>query len=160
MKINNDAALTNSKGEVSFFDMKKEGYTVSITNTKGWSLDQPTDVFLDKNKKLEIGLVQTQALNGCIKAVASKYLNGRPELSGIHVSAMDASGRIHQTLTDDSGNFCFYLPRSKYTVYIETEGMPFTIENGKEEVTLEGKPVEMLTFLYKDQHRKVEVSRF
>lgn len=160
VKINSDAALTNSKGEVVFSDMKKESYSVSITNTKGWSLDAPTDVFLDKNKKLEIGLVQTQALNGCIKSVASKYLNGRPELSGIHVSAMDANGRIHETLTDDKGNFCFYLPRNKYTVYIETEGMPFSIENGKEEVILEGKPVEMLTFLYKDQHRKVEVSHF
>ena len=160
VKINNDAALTNSKGEVVFSEMKKEAYTVSITNTKGWSLDEPTDVFLDKNKKLEIGLVQTQALNGCIQPVASKYLNGRPELSGIHVSAVGANGRIHQTLTDDKGNFCFYLPRSKYTVYIETEGMPFSIENGKEEVTLEGKPVNRLTFLYKDQHRKVDVSRF
>lgn len=160
VKINNEAALTNGKGEVVFSDMKKEGYSVSVTNTKGWSLQEPTDVFLDKNKSLEIPLVKTQALNGVVKPIASKYLNGKPALAGIRVSALDANGRIHQTLTDDQGGFCFYLPRNKYTVYIETTGMPFSIENGKEEVSLDGAPAQMLTFLYKDEHRKITVTRF
>ncbi|HEY0175242.1 MAG TPA: carboxypeptidase-like regulatory domain-containing protein, partial [Pedobacter sp.] len=117
-------------------------------------------VFLDKNKKIEVPLVKTQALRGCIKPIASKYLNAQPVLAGIRVSAIDAGGRKHETLTDDRGTFCFYLPRNNYTVYIETEGMPFSIENGKEEVSLLGEPVALLTFLYRDEHRKVEVTRF
>jgi hypothetical protein len=76
------------------------------------------------------------------------------------VSAKDANGQVHETLTDEYGKFCFYLPRSKYLVYIETSGMPFSIENAKEEVLLQGSPVAMLTFIYKDQHRKIGVTRF
>lgn len=160
VKINGEAALTNGKGVVEFRDMKKEAYTVAVTNTRGWSLQEPTVVFLDKSKKLEIPLVKTQALNGCIKLKAKKYADEKPVLAGIRINAVDPNGRIHQTLTDDQGNFCFYLPRNKYTVYIETAGMPFSIENDKEEVTLQGGTVGMLTFLYNDERRKVIVSRF
>ncbi|MGY0038940.1 hypothetical protein [Pedobacter sp. NJ-S-72] len=129
VKINGEAALTNSKGVVEFKDMKKEAYTVSVTNTRGWSLQDPTAVFLDKSKKLEIPLIKTQALNGCLKLKSEKYGDGTPVLAGIRINAVDPNGRIHQTLTDDQGNFCFYLPRNNYTVYIETAGMPFSIEN-------------------------------
>lgn len=160
VKIGGDVALTNSKGHVEFRNMEKKAYTVSITNTKGWSLQEPTEVFLDKNKILDIPLVQTQALNGTVKPVADKYLNAKPALAGIRISAKDENGRIHQTLTDEQGAFCFYLPRNKYTVYIETEGLPFSIENASEEVLLKGDPVRMLTFIYKDQRRKIGVTHF
>jgi hypothetical protein len=160
VKINGEAALTNSKGMVEFKEMKKDKYTASVTNTKGWSLQDPTDVFLDKNKSIEVALVKTQALNGCIKLIGTKYMDGRPSLAGIRINAVDVNGRIEKTLTDDHGEFCFYLPRNKYTIYIETEGMPFSIVNGKEEVLLAGKPVELLTFLYKDERRKIGVTRF
>jgi len=160
VKINGEAALTNTKGEVEFREMKKGTYTASVTNTKGWSLQEPTDILLDKNKRIEVPLVKTQALNGCIKLTDTKYMDGIPPLAGIRINAADANGRVHQTMTNDRGEFCFYLPRNKYTVYIETEGMPFSIENGKEEVMLSGSPVGLLTFLYKDQRRKVGVTRF
>lgn len=160
VKINNEAALTNSKGTVAFRNMNKEAYTAAVTNTKGWSLQEPTTVFVDKNKHLDIPLVKTQALNGCLKLKVSRYIDNPPVLAGIRINAVDHNGRVHQTLTDDNGSFCFYLPRNKYTVYIETEGLPFSIENGREEVLLEGLPVQMLTFVYKDERRKVGVTRF
>jgi len=160
VKINGDAALTNNNGQVVFKGMKKEAYAVNITNTKGWSLHEPTSVFLNKSKKLDIPLVKTQALNGRLVVKEEKYAEGKPYLSGIKVSAMDGNGRLHETLTDENGKFCFYLPRNRYSVFIETAGLPFSIENGKEEVLLQGTPVQMLTFIYKDQHRKVGVTRF
>lgn len=160
VKINGEVALTNSKGMVEFQNMKAGAYKVSITNTKGWSLQLPVEVYLDKNKQLEVPLVKTQALSGCLKVLEAKYMDGRPDLAGIKVSAVDAGGHLHQTLTDDRGAFCFYLPRNKYTVYIETKGMAFSIENPREEVSLQGEPVGLLTFLYRDEHRKVGVTRF
>jgi hypothetical protein len=160
VKINSDAALTNSNGQVIFKDMRKQAYSVNITNTKGWSLMEPTSVFLNKSKKLEIPLVKTQALNGCLKVKEEKYAEGKPILSGLRVNAVDVNGQIHETLTDENGRFCFYLPRNKYSVYIETAGLPFSIENGKIDVSLEGKPLDLLTFIYKDQHRKIGVTKF
>jgi hypothetical protein len=160
VKINGEVALTNSKGVVQFDNMKKEAYKVSITNTKGWSLPEPTEVFLDRNKQIHVALVKTQALNGCIKVKSDKYMKDDIQLAGIKITAADENGRLYQTMTDGKGDFCFYLPRNKYTVYIETKGMPFSIENSKEEVLLQGKPVGLLTFLYKDEHRKVGVTKF
>lgn len=160
VKINGEATLTNSKGTVEFRNMKKDAYTATVTNTKGWSLQEPTTVFLNKNKQLEIPLVKTQALNGCVKPVATKYLDKQPMLAGIRINAIDPNGKIHQTLTDDQGKFCFYLPRNEYTVYIETQGMPFSIENSKEQISLKGAPIGLLTFLYRDETRKVGITRF
>lgn len=160
VKINGEAALTNMKGTVSFKNMNKEAYTVMVTNTKGWSLEEPTSVFLDKNKHLMVPLVKTQALNGRLKISGKKYNESPVVLGGIRISAKDANGKVQHTLTDDNGTFCFYLPRNTYTVYVETAGLPFSIENDNEQVLLEGAPVEMLTFIYKDERRKVGVTRF
>lgn len=159
VKINGEVALTNSKGTVSFKNMNKEAYTAMVTNTKGWSLQEPTEVFLDKNKHLMVPLVKTQALNGRLKVTAKKY-EAAVVLGGIRINAMDANGKIHHTLTDDSGAFCFYLPRNTYTVYVETKGMSFSIENDKEQVLLAGTPIEILTFIYKDERRKIGITRF
>ena len=160
VKINGQVALTDAKGKVAFKGMKKEAYTVAITNTKGWSLQEPTQVFLDKNKKMDIALVKTQALFGQLKIIAVKYGDGMPDLAGIRVKARDVNGNLHQTLTNDHGEFCFYLPRNEYTVYVETEGLPFSIENGQERVALNGSPAELLTFMYRDERRKIGVTRF
>ncbi|WP_442589136.1 SdrD B-like domain-containing protein [Pedobacter sp. AW31-3R] len=160
VKINGEAALTNTKGIVSFKNMNKESYTVMVTNTKGWSLEEPTTVFLDKNKQLMIPLVKTQALNGRLKTVSNKYSESASVLGGIRINAKDANGKVHHTLTDDNGSFCFYLPRNTYIVYVETAGLPFSIENDNEQVLLAGAPVEVLTFIYRDERRKVGVTRF
>ncbi|CAM4123011.1 hypothetical protein SAMN06265348_103225 [Pedobacter westerhofensis] len=160
IKIENGTAVTNNKGQVRFMNMEQKAYIISIASTRGWSLQHPTEIFMNKNKKLDIPLVKAEALYGCVKLASEKYLEGKPALSGIKITAMDSNGLIHVALTDDKGKFCFYLPRNHYTIYIETEGLPFSIENGKEEVSLQGLPVKMLTFIYKDQRRKVEVKHF
>lgn len=160
VKINGESAQTDRKGHVEFGVEEKQRYVVRVNNTKGWSLQEPTIVFTDKNKSLQIPLVKTQALQGKVVVKKNKYVDNSPVLAGIKVSATDPFGRVHQTYTDESGSFIFYLPRNKYVVFIETKGLPFSIDNGTEEVTLKGSPVDILTFIYNDERRKVGVTRF
>jgi len=160
VKINGESAQTDRKGHVEFGVEEKIRYVISVNNTKGWSLQEPTIVFTDKNKSLQIPLVKTQALQGKLVVKKNKYVDNFPVLAGIKVSATDPFGRVHQTYTDDRGNFIFYLPRNKYVVSIETKGLPFSIENAAEEVTLKGSPLDILTFIYTDERRKIGVTRF
>lgn len=160
VKINGESAQTNKKGHVEFGVGEKQQYTVRVNNTKGWSLPEPTVVFVDKNKSLDIALVKTQALHGRLVVKSNQYVDNYPVLAGIRVNAKDPYGRVHHTYTDEKGGFTFYLPRNTYAVFIETGQLPFSIENGMEEVTLKGLPLEILTFIYRDERRKIGVKRF
>lgn len=160
VKINGESAQTNQKGHVEFGVGEKQSYTVMVNNTKGWSLPEPTVVYMDKQKELLVALVKTQALRGKIVVRKNQYVDNLPVLGGIRINARDVFGRQYQTFTDDHGAFSFYLPRNKYSVFIETKGLPFSIENATEEVVLQGGPLSILNFFYTDERRKVGVKRF
>lgn len=160
VKIGGVAALTNSKGEVKFLGAKDKKYEITIINDKGWSATDGTAVFLSKNIRLEIPLVKTERLTGKLTYVADKYNESVPSSSGLRVKAVAENGKVYSTVTNDEGDFSFYLPENKYSVYVETEGMPYSMLNPKEIVEIKRNKVQSLEFKYKYQRRKVDVVKF
>lgn len=160
VKIEGLAAITNAHGKVRFTGVKNKAYIVSIVNSKGWNMLQPIEVLLNKNKKLEIPLVKTGRLAGSLNYIADKYTQGTIELAGIRVKAVTGNGNVYDTITNERGLFSFYLPENKYTVYIDTEDMPFSITDQKKVVEIKRNTVARLVFDYKSKHQKVEVIKF
>jgi hypothetical protein len=110
---------------------------------------------------MEIPLVKTIVLRGEMQVIEKNYQSTSPILSGIRVNAKDAGGKTYKTLTDAAGNYSFYLPAGTYTVFVETEGMSFSIGNPENKVELSSdKPDNQLNFEIKDERRKVGVKRF
>lgn len=154
-------ALSDNKGRVKFQNMPTGSYSVLIENNQGWSSPAPVDVLITKNQSLEIPLVKTKILRGKIKVIANKYQETKPALSGIRINAVSENGREYRTLSNAEGNYAFYLPPGIYTVFITTEGLPFSIENGKNEIELKDDDTEaLLDFHYKDERRKIGIKRF
>lgn len=161
VKLNEETAQTNAKGTVKFYDLKPGSYTLYVVNSKNWGMQEPISIVITKNKSMEVPLVKTIALTGKMQAIEKSYQNTSPILSGIRVNAKDAGGKTYKTLTDASGNYSFYLPAGTYTVFVETEGMPFSIGNPGNKVTLSPeKAAYQLNFELKDERRKVGVTRF
>ncbi|QNK64686.1 hypothetical protein H7F33_09500 [Pedobacter sp. PAMC26386] len=160
VKTEGIAAITNNKGTVIFTAEKNKTYSVSIVNDKGWSLLESTDVFLIKNIKLEIPLVKTERVTGSLKYIADKYTEGEPVLGGIRIKAIAEGGKVFSTITNEQGLFNFYLPENKYTVSVETNGMPFSIINQREELLVKRNSISDIVFKYKDEQRKVEIVKF
>jgi len=161
VKLNEETARTNSKGTVKFYEVKPGNYTVYVVNSKNWGMQEPISIVITRNKLMEIPLVKTIVLKGKMQVIEKSYQNTSPILSGILVNAKDANGKIYKTLTDASGNYSFYLPAGTYTVFVETEGMSFSIGNSENKVELSpDKPDNQLNFEIKDERRKVGVTRF
>jgi len=160
VKIDGVAALTNDKGAVIFSAVKNKNYVVSVVNNRGWSTIEQTEVFLDSHKKMEIPLVKTARLTGELVASNDKYASAMAQMAGIKIHAVAESGKVFSTVTNEKGRFNFYLPENNYMVYVDTEGMPFTIVNPKENVDVTGKKLAELHFRYKDASRNVEVTKF
>ncbi|HMI01051.1 MAG TPA: hypothetical protein VK541_01140 [Pedobacter sp.] len=160
VKVEGLAAITNSKGAVVFTGAQNKLYAVSIVNNKNWSLEQTTEVYLNKNVKLEIPLVKTERLTGRLAYIADKYNDGAPSIAGLRIKAIAENGKTFSTLTNEDGMFNFYLPESKYIVSVDTEGMPYSILNPNESVEVKRSQVTDLEFKYKYTQRKVEVTKF
>lgn len=161
VKINNKTAFTDQRGQVEFRELPAGNYTVELINNKGWNASLPLSIVLEKNKAIEVPLIRSTILEGKLIIVGKNYQNTRPVLSGIRIKAMDVQGKEHQTLTDVDGQYTFYLPPGTYQVSIGTEGMPFTIENAKENVELlDNQERYTIDFRYRDERRKVGIMRF
>ncbi|MBE9600468.1 carboxypeptidase-like regulatory domain-containing protein [Pedobacter sp. MC2016-24] len=160
VKIDGLAAVTNAKGLAKFLGVKDKAYAVTIINDKGWTASQETDVFLSKDMRLEIPLVKTERLTGQLAYVADRYSEGTPSSAGLRVKAVAENGRIYNTVTNNEGEFSFYLPESKYSVSVETEGMPYAMINPRERVEVKRNEVVNIEFKYKYEQRKVDVIKF
>jgi len=64
-------------------------------------------------------------------------------------------------LTNDEGEYIFYLPVGVYTINVVTDGMPFGIENAGCQVEVEAhRKTELPVLKYWDQRRRVNIKRF
>jgi len=161
VKINKEATISDPKGKVTFQNLLAGPYTLSIENNKGWVSAVSNELIISKNKSLNIPLVKTKIVRGKIQVINQKYQEASPTIAGIRVNASDDRGNTYRTLTDEQGNYTLYLASGDYNVYIETEGMPFSIENNTNRIQLTEKlKIIQLDFQYKDERRKVGIKRF
>lgn len=161
IRIGKEAAITDEKGRVKFLDMETGSFSIQTENHQGWVSQGPSTIVLTKNQSMDIPLIKTKPAKGKIQLIASKYLESKPDLSGIRITANDRQGKKYNTLTNEAGEYVFYLPVGFYRLTVETEGMPFVIENSncEAEVKVEGQ-TELPSLRYRDQRRKVGIKRF
>lgn len=160
-KIDRQIARSDHRGRVRFRDMATESYQVLTEAQDGWSSLGSVRVVMSENTQLDIPMVKTSSLRGRIKPVNTRYLASSAPLGGIPVMAVAQNGRTFKTLSDGSGQFAFYLPPGDYTVSVKSEGLPFTIANGSQNVEVKAEENQVLgDFQYVDQRRKVDVKRF
>src|SRR5690606_8672388 len=108
--VNDDIALTDDRGAVTYYNLEPGNYRPQIVNNTAWKLANPAMAMnLTKNQSLEIPVLKTKILQGKVEIVGKTYLETPPSLSGITISARDAWGNEYTTLTDNSGAFLFYL---------------------------------------------------
>ncbi|HIY75488.1 MAG TPA: hypothetical protein H9825_04425 [Candidatus Sphingobacterium stercorigallinarum] len=160
-RIDGQVARSDGRGRVRFSGMKPGSYQVLTEASDGWSALGTVDVVMSKNYRLEVPMVKTSALSGRIVRANQRYLASSASLGGISIVAEAENGRAFKTLSDGEGRFSFYLPPGKFTVRIDSEGMPFQIVNGVQRVEImAGENQSLGDFEYIDQRRKVDVKRF
>ncbi len=160
VRIDGTTAITNANGVVKFVGEKDKFYSVSIAGTRNFSLLNPVEITLKRNSRMEIGLVKTAVLTGKLEFVAERYAGNAPPPSGLKVKAVASNGVEQSTLTNEQGEFVFYLPEGSYAVSVETRGLHFKMVLEKQTVKLTPGEKKDIVFKYVYDERKVEVSQF
>jgi len=161
VRIGKETARTNEKGRAEFGNMPTDSYTVLTESVQGWSLPSTMQIVLSKNTTMRVPLIRAKTLAGRIVPLSTKYNNTKPELSGITVIAVSKQGQEYKTLSDQEGRYTFYLPSGSYIIDIPTQGMNFSINNPKREVSITNQQnMKIEDFEYVDQRRKINVKRF
>jgi hypothetical protein len=158
--LNGQPAITNDEGKVKYTNLKEGDYNMAIKSSNGWSLQNPVNVRVHKNLKLEIPLIKTKVLKGAVVLIKDRFIKENVVLSGIVIEAIGIAGKPVETLTNENGEFYFYLPPGKYTVFVKSKNPAFSILNETEEINLTGGDVKPVIFKYKNESRKVDVKRF
>ncbi|KKO91201.1 hypothetical protein AAW12_11830 [Sphingobacterium sp. Ag1] len=161
IRIGKEAAITDAKGRVKFVEMEAGSFSIQAENNQGWISQGPSTVVLTKNKSVDMPLIKTKSARGKIQLIATKYLESKPDLSGIRITAIDRQGKKYNALTNEDGAYIFYLPVGFYKLTVDSEGMPFVIENSNCEAEVKAEGLNELPSLrYRDQRRKVGIKRF
>ncbi len=159
-EINRSLAQSNSKGKLSYTNLKAGNYDIHIQSGNGWYILKPVSIFLKKNRSIKIGLIKSVTIQGKIVAQTNAYLQNTPNLEGIEITALDNAGNKYTTLSDAGGNFQMELPLKEFTFSVETTGHSFSVSNQQQKAILRQSGNENIQFFLTDQSRKVDVKQF
>lgn len=159
--INNTAFITNSQGKVIYKNLLEGVYSVNIPSSGNW-YSPPQSVVLGKEDlKLDIPLSKTGMIEGRLEYNFDEFsYEIAKEKAGFTISAQSESGKVEQTKTNEMGQFLFYLPAGKYTVFIE--GLPDKVvcSNNHSTLIVTEEGIGKIIFNLKVKARKVEVKKF
>ncbi|HON19000.1 MAG TPA: OmpA family protein, partial [Salinivirgaceae bacterium] len=159
--------LSDLNGKVTYQNIPTGFYTIKYMPVGG-TLDKfvtensSTQVYLDRDKVIEIPFVEKNKIFGQIIMNRSKLSNlGNIDISNIKVTATDTRGRMYSTLTDKNGKFVIYVPNiEKYIVSINNIFREhFELEQNSFEVQLNGYKQFELTFIFTEKQRRINFAQ-
>lgn len=160
--INGKAFRANGKGIIIYKSLPPGDYTVKTLNTNEWYASERT-IEMNSDTKITIGLTRTATIKGSLSYIATeKSFDITRRKNGLSVIAIDDSGKVFTTKTDDNGNFTLYVPKGIYTVTLEKSGISeyVDIENNNTQVDAEPNDIKEVKFDLIIKEKRVETKKF
>lgn len=160
--IGGKAFKTDSKGMIKYRALPEDTYEVRAVNTNDWHTP-PRTVLISADTKLEIGLNKTGTVKGTLGYVSTdKSYEITKRVAGLSVVAIDESGTVFNTKTNDTGGYVLYLPKGNYTLSLEKSGISEYVEvqNNNIQVSVESNESVEADFILFVKEKKVETKKF
>lgn len=152
--------MSNSKGTVSYINLKEGTYNVVVMKGNGLHLANNMIVDLEKSKKLTVPMIKSIWIKGKVTPLIQEYATSKPLLEGLRIIASNADDKEFSTLTNEDGEFELSLPANVYHVNIALNGQKYHIKNQNQEILAEASFHKPLEFLLEDETRKIVVKQF
>jgi hypothetical protein len=154
--------VTDARGLICYRELPAGNYRITVVPDNGWYAEK-REVTLDRSMRVKIPLQQAGVLKGGI-TLTDNGTNGliREQMNqcGLQVTAVSADGKAYTILTDEKGNFIFYLPAGSYTVSLLLASSEYLcLNNGQVAQVDPGQPVR-LDFKVAFKQKKIEIKRF
>lgn len=160
--IDGKAFRTDSKGILKYKSIPAGTYSIKPVNTNEWYANTVT-VAINADTKIAIGLNKTATIKGVISYIATeKSFDITKKKGGLPIIAIDDSGNVFTTKTDENGNFVLYVPKGSYTVTLEKAGVSeyVEIENNNQIINAEPNDIKEVKFTLNIKEKRVETRKF
>lgn len=160
--IDGKAFRTDSKGILKYKSLPQGTYSIKPVNTNEWYANTMT-IVINADTKVAIGLNKTATIKGSLSYIATdKSFDITRKKGGLPIIAIDDSGNVFTTKTDDNGNFVLYVPKGSYTVTLEKAGVSeyVEIENNNQVINAEPNDIKEVKFTLNIKEKRVETRKF
>lgn len=159
VKLDNFIAITDKNGKVYFQNVPKGSYTIKIEESAEARLMMDPVIMVDKNLKLQVGLIKNIKVTGKLIEVKQAYDILETSVRGIIVYARDKKGVVQSTVVNQNDEFEFFLKDGTYDIYIEND--KFKYENPIKTINVNRAiNPEVLLFEYSKKDTTIKVKKF
>jgi hypothetical protein len=160
--IEGKAFRTDSKGILKYRSLPAGSYSVKPVNTNEWYANA-VKVDISADTKIAIGLNKTATIKGSISYITTdKSFDITRKKGGLPIIAIDDTGKVFTTKTDEIGNFILYVPKGLYTVSLEKTGISeyVDVEDNNQLISAEPNEIKEVKFTLNIKEKRVETRKF
>ncbi|MNK36164.1 hypothetical protein D3C87_547070 [compost metagenome] len=160
--IDGKAFRTDNKGIIKYRSLPPGTYSIKPVNTNEWYANTVTTI-INADTKIAIGLNKTATIKGSISYISTdKSFDITKKKGGLPIIAIDDSGNVFTTKTDENGNFVLYVPKGSYTVTLEKAGISEYVEIEDNSQVIDAAPndIKEVKFTLNIKEKRVETKKF
>lgn len=160
--ISGKAFRTNNQGIIKYRSLPPGDYEIRPVNSNEWHAYNRT-VNVIQDTQVSIGLTKTSTIKGSISYTQTeRSYEITKKLGGLSIIAVDDTGNIFQSRTDDVGNFILYVPKGNYTITLEKSGVSeyVDIEHNNRNIQAIPDTITEVKFNLNIKEKRVETRKF
>lgn len=122
--LNEMSMITDMAGKVVFPKIPSGNYSMSVIRQDGYISENRT-LYISTSTSLQVPLYKIGILSGTVKIQKEALSYETDEhVSNIRILAIDGNGTMYSALTDEKGQYFFYLPDNTYDIQIDVTSVP------------------------------------
>lgn len=159
VKLDNFVAITDKNGKVNFQNVPTGNYRLEVNGTAQLRLMIDPVITVDRNLKLEVGLVKNKRIKGKLVEIKQDYDVLDTDVRGVIVYARNQEGEVQTTVVNQNNEFEFFLKDEVYDIYIQNDKYHYAAPSKKIDVK-NATENNMLIFEYSKRDTTIKVKKF
>jgi len=129
LRMNDYEVITNDKGAASFINISFAKYKLQVfplVNVGTWFPNVPDSMEVCGPEPIYIPFTKGVQVYGLVELDREEFagqLFEKLDVSRFKIYLVDSTGKTHTSITDNRGNFNFYVPYAKYTLKFDENAL-------------------------------------
>lgn len=129
LRMNDYEVITNEKGSASFINISFAKYKLQVfplVDVGSWFPNVPDSMEVCGPEPIYIPFTKGVQVYGLVELDREEYagqLFEKLDVSRFKIYLVDSTGKTHTSVTDNRGNFNFYVPYGKYTLKFDENAL-------------------------------------
>lgn len=163
VRLNELSVVSDANGRAVFTKIPQGSYQLSIIRNDGY-MGESRMLYVTGNAVLQLPLYKIGILTGTVRIQKEKLSYETDErVNNIRIIAIDANGTMYTAVTDERGQYVFYLPENTYDVQLDVSSLPefYELINSGERIRVDSRTGSAVyQFNLKIKKRPVQLKKF